>query len=195
MAKLCFVILHYKTADDTIECIESVEKIEDEKNIVVVDNASNNGSIECVEEFSRKYDNIFVIKNDKNLGFAEGNNIGYRFAKNKLKAEIIAVLNNDIIVPDVKTIKKIEELYKKTEFDVAGPDIVSLVDNGHQNPMKEVVLDVKDVQKEILRYRVLLFLNNIGIYDILKKNKNQVTQKENKDIKENKNIVDRKSVV
>ena len=45
----CFVILHYKTEKDTIECINSIKKLSGNYSIVVVDNASNNGSIEAVE--------------------------------------------------------------------------------------------------------------------------------------------------
>ena len=46
--KFAFLLLHYKNADVTMECINSIMKEEkDEKyDIVVVDNASKNGSIE-----------------------------------------------------------------------------------------------------------------------------------------------------
>ena len=59
----CFVILHYRTADDTIECIESIEKLNGVFNIVIVDNASNNGSIEEVEKLVGNRQNIYIIKN------------------------------------------------------------------------------------------------------------------------------------
>ena len=48
--RICFVILHYKTADDTIKCIESIRQLDKQVHIVVVDNASGNGSIAKVEE-------------------------------------------------------------------------------------------------------------------------------------------------
>ena len=38
---------------------------------------------------------LFLIKNDINYGFAEGNNIGIRFALNKLNPDYILLLNND----------------------------------------------------------------------------------------------------
>lgn len=169
--KFCFVILHYKTADDTIECIKSIEMLNDKAYIVVVDNASNNGSIEKVEKICDQYDNIHIIKNNENLGFAAGNNIGFRYAKNEVGADFIAVLNNDIIVPDKEFIHQVEALYADTKFDVAGPDIESLADHGHQNPMLTTVLSVKAVDKEIFRYKVLAIVNKTGLYEKLKKNR------------------------
>ncbi len=169
--KFCFVILHYKTADDTIECIKSIEMLNDKAYIVVVDNASNNGSIEKVEKICNQYDNIHIIKNNENLGFAAGNNVGFRYAKNEVGADFIAVLNNDIIVPDKEFIHQVEALYADTKFDVAGPDIESLADHGHQNPMLTTVLSVKAVDKEIFRYKVLAIVNKTGLYEKLKKNR------------------------
>ncbi|MGB9980657.1 glycosyltransferase family 2 protein [Methanobacterium sp.] len=42
--------------------------------------------------------NTVIIKNDKNEGFAEGNNIGMRFALENLNSDYILLLNNDTIV-------------------------------------------------------------------------------------------------
>ena len=41
---------------------------------------------------------LIIIKNDKNYGFAEGNNIGIRYALKALNPEYILLLNNDTIV-------------------------------------------------------------------------------------------------
>lgn len=171
--KFCFIILHYKTADDTIECIKSIEMLNDKAYIVVVDNASNNGSIEKVEKICNQYDNIHIIKNNENLGFAAGNNVGFRYAKNEVGADFIAVLNNDIIVPDKEFIHQVEALYADTKFDVAGPDIESLADHGHQNPMLTTVLSVKAVDKEIFRYKFLAIINKTGLYEKFKKNRQE----------------------
>lgn len=42
--------------------------------------------------------NLIIIKNDNNYGFAEGNNIGIRFALNNLNPDYILLLNNDTVV-------------------------------------------------------------------------------------------------
>ena len=41
---------------------------------------------------------LILIKNDKNYGFAEGNNIGIRYALNTLNSQYILLLNNDTVV-------------------------------------------------------------------------------------------------
>jgi GT2 family glycosyltransferase len=56
--------------------------------VVLVDNASTDGSVELV---TRKFPHVRVIQNEKNLGFAAGNNIGIRATS----GEYVATLNND----------------------------------------------------------------------------------------------------
>ena len=41
---------------------------------------------------------LILIKNDKNYGFAEGNNIGIRYVLNTLNSQYILLLNNDTVV-------------------------------------------------------------------------------------------------
>lgn len=177
--KFCFVILHYKTEQDTEDCIESMENIvvgeDDDFHILVVDNASNNGSVESLEEKYGKKEYITFIKNHENSGFARGNNIGYDYAKNVLKADFIIILNNDTIVSSVDIFEQIKVAYKEHRFHLLGPDIISLVDNMHQNPSHKTSTDVKYMTKEINRYRRLLILSKLGVYDILKSAKKKVS--------------------
>ncbi|MCQ2523605.1 MAG: glycosyltransferase [Lachnospiraceae bacterium] len=168
--KFCFVILHYKTSEDTIKCIESILNLKDEASIVVVDNASNNGSIELVKEKYDGNEKIHFLLNEENLGFASGNNCGYKLAKS-LGADFIAISNNDIIVDDCDFIGHVVNRYNESSFELFGPDIVSLTDEGHQSPMKEKFKSRNDVIKEINRYKFLLLLSRVGIYDLIKKNK------------------------
>lgn len=58
--------------------------------IILVDNASSDGSVEFVE---KKFLNVRIIKNTTNLGFAEGNNIGIKNSHGSL----IALFNQDAI--------------------------------------------------------------------------------------------------
>lgn len=166
--KFCFVILHYKIADDTIECLESINRLKDDCNIVIVDNASNNGSIEKVEEVYGLQMNVTIIKNKENLGFASGNNVGYQYARDVLKADFIAVSNNDILVDTSDFIKRVADLFDSTEFYVAGPDIESLIDHKHQSPMNAPLSGVQEIKKEIWRYRILYFLSRLQVYELLK---------------------------
>ena len=168
--KIGFVVLHYRTYDDTKKCIESILKlqknIDDVLEIVIVDNASNNGSMESLDRNFGGDKGIHLIKNKKNVGFAEGNNIGYRYAKNTLKCNSIVVLNNDTVIVSDNIIEKINKKVK-----IIGPDIMTL-DGIHQNPMNGELLDLHKVTTEILRYNLLRIINFMGIYGFLHKNKN-----------------------
>lgn len=163
----CFVILHYRTSNDTIECIKSIQKLEGDYKIVIVDNASQNGSIERVEALFANNDEIVIIKNTKNLGFAAGNNIGYAYARTQIKANMIAVLNNDIVIKQKDFINRIFELYRNSQFHIAGPDIVSLVDGHHQSPVVEKINSISKANKELFKYRILRIINKIGLYELM----------------------------
>lgn len=47
---------------------------------------------------SHDRDHLILIKNDKNYGFAEGNNIGIRYALQNLNVDYMLLLNNDTVV-------------------------------------------------------------------------------------------------
>ncbi len=61
---------------------------------------------------------IILIKNEKNDGFAEGNNIAIRFAINVLEPEYFTLLNNDTVVENNFLHEFVRFIYKKDE--VAG---------------------------------------------------------------------------
>ncbi len=94
------VILNWNGLSDTLQCLESLQKIE-QKNfqIVVVDNASNSDAGQL-----SKLDSIKFIGLSENLGFSGGNNVGIRYAIEN-GAEYIMLLNNDTVVkPDFLSI-------------------------------------------------------------------------------------------
>ena len=168
----CFVVLHYKTVDDTFACIESILSLNDDRqhevHIVVVANASNNGSIELIEWKYQNDKKIHILKNGENLGFAKGNNVGYTYAKERLRADYISIINNDIVIKSKDYIAQICRASSNYGFHVLGPDIVSMVDCGHQNPMQFLNTSTHSVKKRIWRYKILLFLSKVKVYDFLK---------------------------
>ena len=180
--KFCFSILHYRTESDTIACVESIKKYCKDSEIVIVDNYSNNGSIEKVEEYCKSFERVHILKCKENLGFAAGNNVGYRFAKHNLNCDFIAIQNNDTIIGSEDFVEKIIKIYHDKKFHVLGPDIMSLVDGGHQNPAKNTLSSKKEVKKQIIVYSLLFFLSRVGIYDLLKKNKSTKTGSTRKEI-------------
>jgi len=92
--------------------------------VVVVDNGSKDGSVEFVEFH---YPNIHLIRNEKNLGFAEGNNVGIRFALSQ-GADYVVLLNNDTRVePDFLT-HLIQRGEEEKEIGVLGGKVLMYFD-------------------------------------------------------------------
>ena len=93
--KVSIIILNWNGKEDTIECLESLKNITyPNYEILIVDNGSTDGSTEF---FEKKYPSIEIIKNQENLGFAEGNNVGvYKVIERG--TEYLLLLNNDTIV-------------------------------------------------------------------------------------------------
>lgn len=94
--KLSIIIVNYKTYELTKQTIDSVlrQNVNFEYEIILVDNASQDGSIEKIQSDFQNIINqktLKVIINDSNLGFSKANNIGI---KNSI-GEYILLLNSD----------------------------------------------------------------------------------------------------
>lgn len=165
MNKFVFVILHYLTIDDTIACIDSIlNNIEyDKYTIVVVDNGSENNTGKLLKNKYSDFPKIRVLLNVKNLGFANGNNIGFRYAKNILNSDFIIMINNDTLIKQKDFINKIIKKYNEYPFHILGPDIISGVSVSHQNPRKETLTDIRIIKKLNRHYQLFLFLNYFGL--------------------------------
>ena len=89
---ISIIILNWNGLEDTIECIESLERLTyPNYEIIVVDNGSTDGSQEAI---MKRFPEVALIQNSENLGFAGGHGKGIRYAS----GEYIAFLNNDTIV-------------------------------------------------------------------------------------------------
>lgn len=144
-----FVVLHYMAYEMTVECISSLLQHfgKDDIKIVVVDNASNNGSGKQLEAFYKDIDKVDVLLNPKNEGFARGNNFGYRYLKENYQPEYMIVMNNDVLIEQNDFLDKIDEIYKQTKFAVLGPDIYCPAAKKHQNPAHLNGFDKTEVQQ------------------------------------------------
>jgi len=98
LEKVVIVILNWNNAPDTLACLESVFRLEyDSFDVVVVDNGSTDGSADRIRA---AYPTVHLIETGDNLGYAEGNNVGIRWALAH-GAEYVFILNNDVLVaPD-----------------------------------------------------------------------------------------------
>lgn len=67
--------------------------------------------------------NLYIIKNDHNYGFAEGNNVGIDFAQKYLKPEYIEILNNDIVVGNNYLDEMVRVISSDEQIAMVGPKI------------------------------------------------------------------------
>lgn len=93
---LSIIIVSFNTKNLTVECLESIKKTvrEVEYEIIVIDNASSDGSIEAISKIKDPKSNIILIKNNQNYGFSKANNIGVK----KVAGRYILFLNPDTLV-------------------------------------------------------------------------------------------------
>lgn len=135
-----FIILHYLSFKDTMECIDSISKISDEKvKIVVVDNCSPNLS---GDELTKRYENdnlVDILKLDSNVGFARGNNAGIEFARSKYNPKFIACVNNDTVIYQKDFVEKVEKCFDETGFWVLGPLIYTADGKYASNPLRSFI--------------------------------------------------------
>lgn len=117
MKKVCIITPVYnKLEKATKPFIETLYKYTDENlfDLIIVDNASSDGTVEYLKEIEEQHKNFKLICNSENLGYSKGNNIGIKMALEG-DYEFIGLLNNDVLLaPDwLENTLKIFEMDKQ----------------------------------------------------------------------------------
>lgn len=102
---LSIVIVSFNTRQILVNCLLSLKKLVNEIvfEVVVIDNASNDDSVDVVK---RDFPWVFLVQNSENLGFGRANNIAQKY----IKGEYVLLLNSDTIVPKDTLKQSIEYL-------------------------------------------------------------------------------------
>ncbi len=92
------LVLTYNNLDYTRQCLESIFAYTEypDYEVIVVDNASQDGTPAYLTEFAASHSSIKIILNEKNEGFARGNNI----AAQASCGNYLVFLNNDTVVTE-----------------------------------------------------------------------------------------------
>ena len=111
LPSISIIVLNWNGKKMTEECLNSLmPQLNKNFEVLVVDNASTDGSVEYLK---KKFKKIKLIRSKENLGYAGGNNLGVK----KAKGNYILILNNDIIL-DKNFLK---EIWKhKDDADILG---------------------------------------------------------------------------
>ncbi len=99
--RISVIIISFNTKQTTLECLKSLYKYSKDTyvEIIVVDNSSQDGSPDAIDE---SYPEVRLIRNKKNLGFGSANNQGAKVAK----GEYLLFINSDILLLE-NSVKKI----------------------------------------------------------------------------------------
>ena len=119
MSALDIIIVSFNAANDLERCLLSLQAHPPtgKHEIIVVDNGSSDNNVARVCE---KWPNIQIIPLSKNVGFAEGCNIGFAHTQ----APLVLLLNPDTVVPEGALDRLVDALISDDECAVAGPRLV-----------------------------------------------------------------------
>jgi N-acetylglucosaminyl-diphospho-decaprenol L-rhamnosyltransferase len=120
--RVAVVIVSFNVRDDLTRCLESLHAHPPSATheIVVVDNASSDGSAAAVKD---RWPDVLVLEFKRNLGFAAGTNEGIR-ATRPGGAPLILLLNPDTVVPAGALDHLIDRLLAHPGVAAAGPRLV-----------------------------------------------------------------------
>lgn len=114
------VIVNWNTRDILRDCLASVYSATKgiSFEIIVVDNASTDGSTEMLK---KDFAQVILIKNPKNIGFAAANNQGIRIAKGRY----VLLLNSDTVVLDQAVAKVVSFADDNPDAAVVGCRVIN----------------------------------------------------------------------
>lgn len=120
MIDLSIIIVNYNVKEFLKNLLDSINKAAQNLTleIIVVDNASDDGSTEMIKE---KFPDIILIENKSNVGFGKANNQGLKIAKGRF----ILLINPDTLVAEDTFQKMIEFFDSHPDVGMAGCKILN----------------------------------------------------------------------
>lgn len=93
--KVSIVIVTWNGLNDTLECLESLKKINyTNYEVIIVDNASRDNTAEIVK---KQFPELVVIESKENIGWSRATNVGIEYAL-KNGTEYFLLINNDTVI-------------------------------------------------------------------------------------------------
>lgn len=115
--KLFVIVVTYKGHQWYERCFTSLRESELPVQTIVIDNASNDGTVEYIREH---FPEIHLIESKENLGFGRANNIGMRYALNH-GCDYVFLLNQDAWI-ESNTLNELVRIHKKyPEYGILSP--------------------------------------------------------------------------
>lgn len=116
--KIIAIILNTNRKNDTLACIQSIEANHYPKmQMIVLDNASTDGSVEAIKT---SFPQVDIISLKENKGYAGNNNVGLEYAI-KQNPDWIFVLNEDILFAEDAFDQLMQSVKRWPEAGIIGP--------------------------------------------------------------------------
>jgi N-acetylglucosaminyl-diphospho-decaprenol L-rhamnosyltransferase len=117
---LSVVVLSWNTKDLTLACLRALhaEQPKHRREIVVVDNASHDGSADAI---AAEFPGVTLERNAENVGYSGGNNQGARLATGRF----LCLLNSDTEVRPGALDQLVDWLIEHPEYGMAAPRLVN----------------------------------------------------------------------
>lgn len=114
------ILAHYCQLNETIECIKSLLRQDyEDQQIVFVDNGSQNNDSQVIKQL---FPQITSLRNNKNLGFVGGYNVGIRFSLEH-NPDYIFIVNNDVILAPNTIATLVNAFHHEKNIGVVSPII------------------------------------------------------------------------
>jgi len=111
------LIVNYNVKDLLLDCVRAFYASSDiPVEVVVVDNASRDGSADAVE---REFPQAKVIRQSRNTGFGKGNNVGLQ----RCEGRFVLLLNPDVTVRPGCVDRLADFLLVRPEVGAVGPNL------------------------------------------------------------------------
>ncbi len=118
--KVFIILLNYEGKKYLVEALKSLYSLKyPHFEVVLVDNNSSDGSLEIALSHFPK---ITFLKNNHNLGFSAGNNVGIKYALER-GAQYILLLNNDTQVESDFLSSLVDVMEKDKQIGIGSPII------------------------------------------------------------------------
>ncbi|HKD99767.1 MAG TPA: glycosyltransferase family 2 protein [Planctomycetota bacterium] len=119
--KVAAIVLNWNGGDDTLRCLASLRASRSPIDVVVVDNASTDGSVDRIAD---AFPEAWILLQAKNKGFCGGVNAGVRYAAEKRGAEAVFLLNNDAWVDPGFLAPLVAELERDPRVGAVGSKVL-----------------------------------------------------------------------
>lgn len=180
--KIGFTLLHYNNIEVTKAAVQYLENLkhDDEVHIIIIDNFSPNKSGDELKQLFSDKNNIHVVLNTENSGFAKGNNIAYAYAK-KIGCEIIVVMNSDVFIKEHNFCAGLENIVRREKTEIIAPRITGV--SGNQNPFRARRLSTRKALQMLVYNCLMSVLYEVpGINEIIVRKLDGRKKVEKKDV-------------